>query len=254
MCFLMTRRWARYGAYLGLGLATVAFVLLAVSPLGWRQGWWHFRFAFSWLMPYSGYIAAAAVILLLLVLVTSWSQLGWRNLTIAGIGLVAGAVLAYAPWQYNHRLKTLPRIHDITTDTENPPAYVAALPARAAEHAGSATYAGSQIAEQQKAAYPDLAPLRVDLPPDQAFRDALDAAKAMPRWTVVEADPATGRIEARETSRWFRFTDDIVIRVAAETSGSRIDMRSESRQGRSDFGVNAQRIRAYMATLRRQVG
>jgi uncharacterized protein (DUF1499 family) len=73
-------------------------------------------------------------------------------------------------------------------------------------------------------------------------------------WTVVAADPANGRIEARHTSLWFRFTDDIVIRVAAETEGSRIDMRSESRQGRSDFGVNANRIRAYMATLRQRLG
>jgi len=118
----------------------------------------------------------------------------------------------------------------------------------------SASYAGPEIAKQQKAAYPDLAPLKVGLPPDQAFSRALDTAKTMPGWTVVAADPATGRIEARQTSRWFRFTDDVVIRVAAEAPGSRIDMRSESRQGRSDFGVNANRIRAYMATLRKQLG
>jgi len=250
----VTRNWASYGAYLALGLAAVALLLLAVSPLGWRGGWWHFRFAFSWLMPASGYMALAAAIVALLVLAAGWARLGWRGVTIAGIGLAAGAVLAYVPWQYNHRLNTLPRIHDVTTDTENPPAYVAALPARAAENAAPATYAGQEIAEQQKAAYPDLAPLKAGLPPERAFRRALDTAKAMPGWTVVAADPAAGRIEARQTSRWFRFTDDIVIRVAAETHGSRIDMRSESRQGRSDFGVNADRIRAYMATLRQRLG
>jgi len=252
--FVVIRNWAPYAAYLGLGLAAAALVLLVVAPLGWRAGWWHFRFAFSWLMPASGYVALAAAIVSLFVLAAGWPQLGWRGVTIAGIGLAVGAVLAYVPWQFDHRLKTLPRIHDITTDTENPPDYVAALPARAAENAGPATYAGSQIAEQQKAAYPDLAPLKAALPPEQAFRLALDTAKAMPGWTVVAADPAAGRIEARQTSRWFRFTDDIVIRVAAETPGSRIDMRSESRQGRSDFGVNANRIRAYMATLRQRFG
>jgi uncharacterized protein (DUF1499 family) len=248
------RNWASYGAYLSLGLAAAALLLLVVSPLGWRAGWWHFRFAFFWLMSASGFIALAAAIVSLFVLAAGWPQLSWRGLTIAGIGLAAGAVLAYVPWQYNHRLTTLPRIHDVTTDTENPPTYVAALPARAAENAGPATYAGSEIAEQQKAAYPDLAPLKAGLPPEQAFRLALDTAKAMPGWTVVAADPAAGRIEARETSRWFRFTDDIVIRVAAETPGTRIDMRSESRQGRSDFGVNAKRIRAFMATLRQRLG
>src|SRR5260370_29478822 len=141
-----------------------------------------------------------------------------------------------------------------STGRENAPAYVAALPARAAENASPATYAGREIAEQQKAAYATVARLKAGRPPERAFRRALDTAKAMPGWTVVAADPAAGRIEARQTSRWFRFTDDIVIRVAAETHGSRIDMRSESRQGRSDFGVNADRIRAYMATLRQRLG
>jgi uncharacterized protein (DUF1499 family) len=212
------------------------------------------RFAFSWLMPFSGYIALAAAVVSLLALAVGCPRLGRRGLAIAAISLAAGAVLAYIPWQYDHRLKTLPRIHDITTDTENPPTYVAALPARAAEKANSATYAGREVAEQQKAAYPDVAPLKVGLPPEQAFGRALDTAKAMPGWSVVAADPAAGRIEARQTSLWFRFTDDVVIRVAAEATGSRIDMRSESRQGRSDFGVNAGRIRAYMAKLKQQLG
>ncbi len=76
----------------------------------------------------------------------------------------------------------------------------------------------------------------------------------MPGWTIVASDPATGRIEASQTSRWFGFTDDIVIRVAAHGTGSRIDMRSLSRQGRSDFGVNAARIRAYMRALKQRAG
>jgi len=70
---------------------------------------------------------------------------------------------------------------------------------------------------------------------------------------VVDADPAAGRIEANETSRWFRFTDDVVIRVAPDGAGSRIDVRSVSRVGRSDFGVNAARIRAYTAALSARV-
>jgi uncharacterized protein (DUF1499 family) len=76
----------------------------------------------------------------------------------------------------------------------------------------------------------------------------------MPGWTVVASDPASGRIEANDTSRWFRFTDDVVIRVAPDGAGSRVDVRSESRQGRSDFGVNAKRVRAYLAALRSRLG
>ena len=248
------RNWALYGAYLGFGLAVVAAVLLVVSPLGWHAGWWHFRFAFFWLMTYSAYIALAAVVVCILALAVGRSGLGGRGITLAGIGVVLSAVLAYVPWQYNHTLNSVPRIHDITTDTDKPPAFVAALPARAAEKANTVIYEGPELAKQQKAAYPDLVPLKVGLPPNDAFKRALDAAKAMPGWTVVDSDPATGRIEATETSRWFRFVDDVVIRVDADGAGSRIDIRSVSRQGRSDFGVNARRIRAYMETLKTRVG
>jgi hypothetical protein len=88
----MARNWAWYGAYLGLGLAIVALVLLAISPLGWRAGWWHFRFAFTWLMPFSGYIALAAAIASLIAVAVGWPRLGWRGLALAGIGFVAGGM------------------------------------------------------------------------------------------------------------------------------------------------------------------
>src|SRR5262245_12768103 len=105
-----SRRWALYGAYLGFGLAIVALGLLALSPLGWRIGWWPFRFAFFWLMTYSGYIALAAVIVSVLVLVFRSSALGSRGIVVAGVGLLLGAALAYVPWQYRHTLNTVPRI------------------------------------------------------------------------------------------------------------------------------------------------
>jgi uncharacterized protein (DUF1499 family) len=248
------RNWALYGAYLGFALAVAALILLALSPVGWRAGWWHFRFAFFWLMTSSAYIAAAAVVVCVLALAVGRSRLGARGISAAGIGFVLSVVLVYVPWQYTQRVNSVPRIHDITTDTDNPPAFVAALPVRASEKANTLTYEGPELAKQQRAAYPDLVPLKVGLPTNEAFQRALDAAKAMPGWTVVDSDPATGRIEANETSRWFHFVDDVVIRVAADGAGSRIDIRSVSRQGRSDFGVNARRIRAYMETLKASVG
>ena len=92
------------------------------------------------------------------------------------------------------------------------------------------------------------------LPVTRVFNEALDVAKSMPSWTIVSSDIDAGRIEASQQSRWFRFTDDIVIRVAGDEDGSRIDMRSTSRQGRSDYGVNAARIRTYMSALRKRIG
>jgi uncharacterized protein (DUF1499 family) len=246
--------WSQVGALLGLCLAALALLLLAISPLGWRAGWWHFRFAFTWLMPASGIIAAGATLVALVTLLLGWSGLGARATAMAAVGLALGAALVYVPWHYNRLLSTLPRIHDITTDTENPPSFKAVLAARAAENAATEIYEGPDLARLQKAAYPDLAPLELHLTAAQAFEQALEVAKSMPGWNIVSAEPATGRIEASQASRWFGFTDDIVIRVTADGSRSRIDMRSLSRQGRSDFGVNAARIRAYMSALKKRLG
>jgi uncharacterized protein (DUF1499 family) len=68
-------------------------------------------------------------------------------------------------------------------------------------------------------------------------------------WVIVAANDAAGPIEASDRSRWFGFTDDIVIRITPTSSGSRIDLRSSSRQGRSDFGVNAARVERYLSAL-----
>ena len=231
--------WPQVGALLSFCSAVLALLLLAIAPVGWRAGWWHFRFAFAWLMTSSGFAAVAAVIVSLLVLLFGAPHLEPGGLAMAAAALVLGAVLVYIPWQYNRLRNTVPRIHDITTDVENPPEFAVVLPARAAENAATADYEGAELAKLQRAAYPDV---------------ALAQARAMPGWSIVAADPATGRIEASQTSRWFGFTDDIVIRISGHGSGSGVDMRSLSRQGRSDFGVNAARIRAYMSALRKRRG
>jgi len=246
--------WSQIGALLSFCLAILALLLLAIAPVGWRAGWWHFRFAFAWLMTSSGFAAAAAVTVALLVLLFGGSHLEAGSLAMAAAALVVGAVLVYIPWKYNRLRNTVPRIHDITTDVENPPEFAAVLPARAAENAATAAHEGAELAKLQKAAYPDVAPLELALSQARAFDLALAVARSTPGWSMVAADPATGRIEASQTSRWFGFTDDIVIRVSARGPASRVDMRSLSRQGRSDFGVNAARIRAYMSALRKRLG
>ena len=230
-------------------LAIAAVVLLGLVPLGWRAGWWHFRYSLLTLLPWAAYVGIAAVAVSVLALLLGRSRIRGRGMTLAVIALIIGAVVAYVPWHYDQIRQSVPPIHDITTDPANPPAFVAVVAARDAEGVNPAAYEGAKVAEQQKRAYPDIAPLILGLPPDRAFRRALDTAQAM-RWTIVEADPAAGRIEASDRSRWMGFTDDIVIRIAAADSGTRIDVRSSSRLGRSDFGVNAARIRDYLAALR----
>jgi uncharacterized protein (DUF1499 family) len=239
----------RHVPVLAAALAVVAAVLLALGPIGWRAGWWHFRFAFLTLMPWAAYFGIAALGVSLIALLFGRSRIEWRGIAVAVAAFIAGLLTAYLPWHYDQIRQTVPPIHDITTDPGNPPAFAAVVATRAADGGNPVAYEGSKIAEQQGQAYPDIAPLTLALTPDAAFNRALDVAKRM-GWTMVAADPAAGRIEASDRSRWFGFTDDIVVRVTASGSGSRIDVRSSSRLGRSDFGVNAARVRAYLAELR----
>jgi uncharacterized protein (DUF1499 family) len=140
-----------------------------------------------------------------------------------------------------------PRINDFTSDLDDPPAFAKAGsdPANAGRDMG---YPAS-FAEQQRACCGDLRPARLAVAPDVAFARAEQVAESLPDWTVVDADPATGRIEAVSTSRIFGFKDDVVIRVRPDGSGSRIDIRSKSRDGQGDMGVNANRIRTYVTAV-----
>ena len=146
----------------------------------------------------------------------------------------------------------VPRINDFTTDASDPPAFTHAttLPPNAARNM---SYPPG-FAEIQHTCCADLHPAHVRAGTGEAFARAERAARAMPSWEVVWTDPGSGLIEAVATSRLFGFHDDIVIRVSPDSDGaSRIDMRSKSRDGQGDFGVNAARIRAYMAALKRRV-
>jgi uncharacterized protein (DUF1499 family) len=187
-------------------------------------------------------LAVIAVVLLALV------PIGRRGIAVAILALAAGGLTAHVPRHYRALARSVPPIDDITTDTDNPPAFVAVIKLREAEDGNPSTYAGVETAALQTRGYPDLAPLSLALAPEKAFPIALATAKKM-SWTIVEADPTARRIEASEQSFWMGFTDDIVVRVAEADSGSRIDVRSASRHGRSDLGVNAARIRTYLAAL-----
>ena len=234
---------------LALALAGAAVVLLALAPIGWRAGWWHFRFSLLTLMPWAAYFGLAAVIVSVLTLAMGLSRLDWRGIAFALVALIGGGLIAYVPWHYDQIRQAVPPIHDITTDTDNPRAFVAVVPLRQGEGVNPVAYEGAKIGEQQQRAYPDIVPLTVGLAPDAAFGRALDTAEQM-GWTIVASEKSSGRIEASQRSRWMGFTDDVVVRVTPAGAGSRIDLRSSSRYGRSDFGVNATRIRAYLTALR----
>ena len=109
-------------------------------------------------------------------------------------------------------------------------------------------YPGATFTEQQRAGYPDLASQRLAMPPAEAFAAARAAGEGL-GWSITFEDPATGHLEATDTTRFFRFVDDIVIRVRPDGNASIVDVRSKSRDGQGDLGANAARIRALQAAL-----
>jgi uncharacterized protein (DUF1499 family) len=196
----------------------------------------------------AGLVSLAAAALALVGIVLALPSRAWRSVAGAALALVIGLAAGWTPLIMARTAAKVPLIHDITTDTERPPQWVALRPQRAAAENGAA-YGGPPVAALQKRGYPDLAPLILPVPPDRAFARAEAAARSM-GWRIVAAAPAQWRLEASDTTRWFGFTDDIVVRVTATPNGSRIDVRSASRVGRSDLGVNARRIRAFLAAVR----
>jgi uncharacterized protein (DUF1499 family) len=230
-------------ATIGLALAVVAALAAASAGLGYRFGWWSLETGFG-LLRYGAYGAIAAVAVSALALVLARPRGRRRGLYRALAGLVIGAVTFGVPWTYLRTAQRVPPIHDITTDTENPPPFVAILPLRAGAQ-NPPDYGGEQVATQQRAAFPAIQPVSAPLPPDRTFALALATAEDQ-GWEIVAAVPAEGRIEATATTFWWGFKDDVVIRIRPEDSGSRLDIRSTSRVGIGDLGTNAARIEAFL--------
>jgi hypothetical protein len=227
----------------GFGLAVLTAVTVMLAGLGSRWGWWHFRIGFI-ILQWGFYIGLAAAAVSIVGTVAVWSGGFRRGFVSAIAGLVIALVIVDDLWQWKQTAIRVPPIHDITTDTENPPAFIAILPLRA-DAPNPAAYGGPEIAAQQRAGYPNLGPSVLPTPPARAFERALAAARDM-GWRIVDSNPSEGRIEATDTTFWFGFKDDIVVRIRPTEGGSRIDVRSVSRVGRSDVGTNAKRIQKFL--------
>ena len=215
---------------IALALAILAVVLLAASGFGVRAGLWPFRVGFGMfagaLLAGLGAVGAAGIALA----VPRLRHQGWPLLAAA---FLIGAACAAVPLDYLRRVKTLPYINDITTDTEAPPQFSQPKPYE------------RHFAELQGLGYPQLRALELPVPPPQVFSRARDALQAM-GLEIVAADERAGRIEAVATTRWFGFKDDVAVRITPSGQGSRIDVRSKSRVGRSDLGTNAKRIQELL--------
>jgi uncharacterized protein (DUF1499 family) len=243
-------KWPRWiGAAAGVVLAVTLLALLLAGP-GYQAGLLELRPAFSVLRVAAGG-AVLCVVVGLAAAVMNWRRGTQGMLAVGIVAALVGLALTLNNVGWYQKARSVPLIHDITTDLDNPPVFVDVLPLRA-DAPNPPDYAGEEIAEQQRGAYADIVPITVDVDPDAAFAAAESAARSM-GWEMVGSDAAAGRIECTDTTAYFGFKDDVVIRIREEGAGTRLDIRSKSRVGLSDVGTNAQRIRdfreAFLARL-----
>jgi uncharacterized protein (DUF1499 family) len=240
------KKWS-FLAQLCLCLAVALPLVSVISGLGTRWELWGFRSGLA-LLRWTAYgeIAMAGISLSCLFLPAArWSGSS-RFLLLAALAISLAA--ASVPVRMWLAVRSLPMIHDITTDTVNPPQFDAVLKLRKGAM-NPAAYSGHEVAAEQHKAYPDIAPQFLELPPAQAFERSLTAAKNL-GWTIISKNTEKGLIEATDTTFWFGFKDDIVIRISPQGRGSRVDLRSLSRVGKSDLGTNAERVRKFLKAVK----
>lgn len=235
-------------------------ISMLVGPLGVWLGLWPFGTAFTIMgavFPFIHWIGLLALVEGIggyaLARTRGYANAG-RVLALPLIGALACGIAWYVPSTFQpSEGETFPPIHDISTDLQDIPQYVAVLPLRA-QAPNSVVYGDSpnmtpeRNAQLQTEAYPDLVPKVYAADASAMFDRALAAVDAM-GWDLVDANAQEGRIEATATTFWLRFKDDVVIRIRPQGDGTVVDARSLSRVGGGDVGANAKRLRRFFEIL-----
>ena len=232
-------------------LSYLAVLGFPLSVLGTRLGAFDFRMGFTGI-KYTLFLAAAVFVVGLICWLTQRESNpnGSKAARLAAIlsllpllGIGSQLVLG----------RSVPAIHNISTDTINPPQF-SRVPEYRTENDNPLEYQVSVLADVQAKAYPNVKTLFTDLMPRESHRIALGIASSFD-WNIVAENVVTGIIEATETTKLWAFKDDVVIRITERPEGgSAIDMRSVSRVGISDLGANAKRIEKFMAEFEVRAG
>ena len=241
-----TQRWPRYGPIVALLAGIVFMAAIVFLVVGAPRGLIGYRTAFDTLriLAYAGIAGTVASAVLLVR-----TALGPRGRTLSALAALLFGVPVVAMILNEASPPPGAPINDITTDLEDPPGFSAVIPYRE-PGSNSIEYGGPEVAARQREAHPEVVPIFTSRDQESAFQLAFETAEAL-GWEIVAGDPYTGIIEAIDTTTFFRFKDDIVIRVREEPNGSRIDLRSRSRVGRSDLGKNAARIMSFAEAFMR---
>lgn len=226
----------------------VAVVLLLLGPIGTRLGIWGFQTGLLMLIPAGTLLAAVGLLVGLVSLFVSKKR-GFTAdapillTSIVVCGLVVGLMFLQASRGFS-----LPQIHNISTDVNDPPQFEAIVALRG-EGSNPLDYDREKLAPLQQQAYPAVKTLQLDTDRVTGVGRVVDALTAM-GLEIVAVDADAGIVEATDTTFWFGFKDDVVVRVRdAAGGGVSVDVRSVSRVGLSDLGANAARIEALLERL-----
>lgn len=220
-----------------------AFLLVALPGPLYKYGVVDLGTAFTG-FKFGVFAGIAALILLVLQILFKRKTVTLGSTIMA---LLLSTIAIAIPLSMLNKGKSVPPIHDISTDLVNPPEFVAIAPLRA-DAPNPVEYAGVEVATQQRAAYPELQTLNYP----QSKSELVEATKQVIDhlgWQLVNIDTNQGIIEATDRTMWFGFKDDVIVRITDNGSERLVDIRSKSRVGGSDLGKNAERIHGFIEEL-----
>ena len=239
-----TKWWSKFF----LVTSMVAVVLLFASPLGYKYGVAELMPSFASLLLA---LTLAVIVfvggLIMTVVANRKGLIRDRQFLLVAVAISLIPMIAMGPPIAKYR--SVPPIHDISTDGLNPPTFDVVIGLRAEApndlEYGSEQDSAAALAKLQQAAYPQIVTLESDLSVPEAVAQAA-LVLAQQDLEVVNVDVDNGRVEAVATTFWFGFKDDLVVRIQPTHTGSKIDVRSVSRVGQSDLGANAARIAKFL--------
>ena len=229
-------------------ISLIAFLLVALPGPLYKYGLVELSTAFTG-FKFGVFAGIAALVLLVLQIIFKRKTVTLGSTIVA---VVLSAIAIAMPLSMMNKGKNVPPIHDISTDLTNPPEFVAIAPLRA-DAPNSVAYDGIETAQQQRDAYPDLKTLTY-MQSQPELMEATEQAVNNLGWELVNVDANKGLIEATDSTMWFGFKDDVVVRIIDNGSERLVDIRSKSRVGGSDLGKNAERIHDFINELNKVLG
>ncbi|MFB1034602.1 MAG: DUF1499 domain-containing protein [Sinobacterium sp.] len=232
-----------------LGLS--AFLIGAGATLGYRFGFFPYNLAFLAFIVAMLVCALVVFVGIFFLAVSIYKKKRFQSeLVPLLIGCAIFPILAFSG--VGADIFKAPMIHDITTDTDNPPVFIFIQPDDG-YRVNSLVYPGAEVSVQQKLAYPDIQTFITSLPPRQVYQKAIFVASLL-GWEIIAKDLPSFRFEAVTRTPLFGFVDDIAVRITPiGAEGSAVDVRSMSRVGISDLGTNAKRIRRFLGELEQEL-